>query len=165
MSSIVDTLFGGTDKTSLKQQKRDNAVIRDYVREMQGQSRDDIMSLWPGVSDNRNMGYQAALDIFGQSMPQQASLFQQGNVGAQNMLLSGLNPYTQAILGQPIDMSGMQPMQFQYDPSFMQQQLPQFTQPSQLLGGQDPAASTQASPQSTQQAIQEYLANMHRTGV
>lgn len=142
MSSVVDRLFGGTDKSSLRSQKAANKEIQDFVREQMGQSRQDVMDLWPGISQNRNMGYQQALDMFGQSMPQQVDMFQQGNMGAQSALLAGMPQFQNAILGMPTDMSGLQPMQINYDTSWMQQQLPQFQTAADLLGG-----GGQAQPQ------------------
>lgn len=144
MSSVVDTLFGGTDKSSLKSQKKANKDTQNFIRQQMGQSRDDIMGLWPGISQNRNMGYQQALDMFGQAMPQQMDMFQQGNMGAQSTLLAGLPQFQNAILGLPTDMSALQPRQINYDTSWMQQQLPDFQSPAQLLGG---SATQSSAPQ------------------
>jgi hypothetical protein len=79
------------------------------------------------------LGAQQALDIFGAAIPQQASLFQQGNVGAQQMLGQGSQQFQNAILGMPVDYSYMQPQQFETDFSFMPTELPDFTTSQQAL--------------------------------
>jgi hypothetical protein len=107
---------------------------------MQEQSRQDIMKLFPGAFDNMNMGYQSALDMLNQSLPMQASTFQQGNMNAQNTLLNGMDPYMAALMGNPIDMSGLQARGVDYNFDWIPQQLPQYQSPGQLLSGDNPYA-------------------------
>jgi hypothetical protein len=99
------------------------------------QARGDALALAPGGFDARSLGTQGALDVFGQTIPQQLSAFQQGNMGAQQALLGGMPQFQNAIMGLPVDYGAMQPRAVQYDPSFAQQQVPQFQSIADLLGG------------------------------
>ena len=102
------------------------------------QARGDIDRLMPQAQENLMRGQQAALDIFGGLAPAQSSLFQQGNVGAQQALLSGLPQIQNALLGAPVDLSGLQAQALQMpDLSFMNAQLPNF-----VGVGHDPASHT-----------------------
>ncbi|MBL4622905.1 MAG: hypothetical protein JKY89_10945 [Immundisolibacteraceae bacterium] len=93
-------------------------------------ARDDLFKLFPAAQENAAAGFQSALDVFGQSLPAQSQVFQQGNVAAQQQLLSGLPQFQNAILGGNVDLSQLQPTQLQQpDLSFFQQQLPQFNDP------------------------------------
>ena len=89
------------------------------------QARDDINRLFPQAQARGQQGYQQALDVFGQSLPAQMDTFQQGNIGAQQAILSGLPQIQNALMGGNIDYSGFQPYQTQMpDTGFFNQQLP-----------------------------------------
>lgn len=137
MSKITNTLFGGTDDSAQKSQIKANAAAQALIAENAAQARGDILKLIPSADTNRNLGFQAALDVFGQSVPQQLSTFQQGNVGAQQALLAGLPQMRNAILGLPTDLSGLQAQQVQFDPSFASQQLPEFVATDELLPAEE----------------------------
>ena len=67
--------------------------------------------------------------MFGQSLPAQTDVFQQGNVGAQQAILSGLPQIQNALLGGNVDFSQLQPFEAQTpDLGFFQQELPQVRQ-------------------------------------
>jgi len=67
------------------------------------------------------VGFNQALGLAAQAAPQQAQLFQGGNVAAQQQLLAGLPQQQAAILGGQIDLSGLQPTQLATpDFSFLQ---------------------------------------------
>jgi hypothetical protein len=136
MSSLVKTLFGGTDKSSLEAQQSANVQTRGDILRLGTQARGDALALQPGVEQNRQLGTQAAFDVLGQTIPQQFSTFQQGNVGAQSALLAGLPQFQNAILGLPTDFSQFQPQALQFDTSFAQQQVPDFVSSADLLGQQ-----------------------------
>jgi hypothetical protein len=92
-------------------------------------ARQDLFKLYPAAQQNMQQGYQGALDVFKNTLPQQASTFQAGNVAAQNQLLAGMPQYQNAILGAPVDYSKFQATQLQQpDFSFANQQL-QYTDP------------------------------------
>jgi hypothetical protein len=133
---FFDKLFGGTDKSAQKLTQQDNAQRQAFIEQMQGQTRGDYLGLAPGMEQNANMGFQSALDMYGQFVPQQMDVFQQGNVAAQGHLLAGMPQFNNAIMGLPVDYSAFQPTQLNYDASWAQQQLPQFITTGDLLGGQ-----------------------------
>lgn len=76
-------------------------------------ARDDLFKLYPAAQQNMQQGYQGALDVFKQTLPQQANQFQSGNVAAQNQLLAGMPQFQNAILGGPVDYSQFQATQLQ----------------------------------------------------
>ena len=90
------------------------------------QARGDLFNLFPAAEANSQNGYQSALDVFGQFMPQQADTFQQGNMAAQNQILAGMPQQHNALMGGAVDYSQFQPTQIDYDPGIFQQQLPQY---------------------------------------
>ena len=135
MGSIVDTLFGGVDKSSLKQQKKANEELRKLIGEGAAGARQDVLDIFPSAEGARTAGFQGALDVLGQTIPQQFGTFQAGNVGAQQALLAGLPQFQNAILGLPTDLSGLQPQTIPFDTSFAQQQLPDIQSIVELLGG------------------------------
>jgi len=97
------------------------------------QARGDLFKLFPSAEANSQKGYQSALDVFGQFMPQQAQTFQQGNVAAQNQILAGMPQAHNALMGGAVDYSQFQPTQLDYDASMFQQQLPDYQTSQQAL--------------------------------
>lgn len=95
------------------------------------QARTESKQLFGGAQENANLGFQGALDVFGQSVPAQADVFQQGNVGAQQQILAGLPQIQNAILGNNVDLSALQPTNVSTDLGFFNQQLPEFVNPLQ----------------------------------
>ena len=88
------------------------------------QAREDLFKLFPAAQQNTQQGYQGALDVFKQTLPQQAGVFQAGNVAAQNQLLAGMPQFQNAILGAPVDYSQFQATQLQQpNMNFANQQL------------------------------------------
>ena len=130
MSIIKDTFFGGAEKDAAKAQTKALEQGQQYTKEAVNQARGDLFKLYPAAQQNSNQGFQAAMDIFGQSVPAQMNAFQGGNVAAQQQLLAGLPQMNNALLGAPIDYSQLQAYQApQQDYSFLQQQLPKFVDP------------------------------------
>jgi len=120
-------------KKALEEQRGFNASNRDFLDAKIAEAVVQSEALFRGAASNRVRGATKALDILGQSAPQQLSTFQQGNIGAQEQLLAGLPQIQNALLGLPVDLSGLQPKQVQFDPSFTQQTLPGFKTPSVAL--------------------------------
>ncbi|MCK5445938.1 MAG: hypothetical protein KAI73_09960, partial [Rhodospirillaceae bacterium] len=88
------------------------------------------------------------LDVLGQTIPSQLQAFQQGNVAAQQNLLSGLPQARAAILGGQFDPTGLQATELAFDPSFAQQTLPTFpTGAAPRTAAQQQAQGTQALTQ------------------
>jgi hypothetical protein len=142
---FFDKLFGGTDKSAQKLTQQDNAQRQAFIERQMAQARGDMLAFAPGMEQNSNLGFQSALDVYGQTIPQMMDVFQQGNMAAQGHLLAGMPQVHNAILGMPVDYSAFQPTQLNYDASFAQQQLPQFRTTADLLGGQ-----AQQQPQAQQ---------------
>lgn len=133
MGSVVKKLFGGTDTSAQQGTIEQNEATRRFIEQQGRLARSDVLSLFPGADINRNLGFQGALDVFGQTIPQQFGALQQGNVGAQEAILAGLPQFQNAILGLPTDLSGLQPQTINIDTGFAQQQLPGFTPTDQLI--------------------------------
>lgn len=125
-SDISDFLFGGVDTSAQELQRQANLEARQAIDVSTQQARGDVLGLFPEASQARNLGFQAALDVLGQSIPQQLQAFQQGNVGAQQNILAGLPQFRSAILGGQFDPSAFQTTTLGFDPGFAQQTLPAF---------------------------------------
>lgn len=136
MSKAVKTVFGGTDKSALKAQTKANAATKEFIAQQAGAAREDILRLAPASEEARNLGFQGALDVFGQSVPQQLQAFQGGNVGAQRQIAAGTPQAINALLGQPVDLSVLQPQTLDLNTQFAQQQLPEFTTSAEALAPQ-----------------------------
>ena len=105
------------------------------------QARGDINKISPEAQQSANLGFQGALDTFGQSVPAQLQAFQEGNVGAQQAILSGLPQMQNAILGGNVDLSGLQAFQQQLpEAGRFQAQIAEFDQAAALQGIQDSQA-------------------------
>lgn len=99
-----------SDKASAATKNAANTASQD-VRRSVDEARADINRLFPQAQQSAQQGFQNAVDVFGQTMPQQANQFQGGNVAAQNQLLAGLPQMQNAILGGPVDYSQFQAYQ------------------------------------------------------
>ena len=129
MSVIKDTFFGGAEKKAAKSQQKGIERGIEATREAVNRARGDLGRLFPAAQQNLQQGFQGALDIFGQTIPQQAQAFTGGNVAAQQALLAGLSQQQNAILGGQLQPLNIQPFALQPDFGFAQQQLPEFVNP------------------------------------
>jgi len=134
-------LFGGTDTSAQQAQISSNAAITALIERNVNRARADVLGLFPGAQAARDQATQAALGIFGQTIPQQLDVTQQASLGAQGTLLAGLPQFQNAILGRQVDLSGLQPQALSFDPSFAQRFDPFFDQES-LPGPAVPGPST-----------------------
>ena len=134
MSKVTDSFFGGAERKAGKKMSEAARRGQDFIREGVEQARGDIMPLFDSAQQNRQMGGQAALDIFGAAVPEQARVFGLGNVGAQQVIGDGAQQYQNAILGNPVNYSFARPQQIEPDFSFMQNQMPDFQTSQQALG-------------------------------
>lgn len=129
--------------------KSSDASIR-ATQQAAEEARGDVNRLFPQAQQVANQGFRGALGVFGESVPAQFDVFQQGNVGAQQQVLAGLPQIQNAILGGNVDLSGLQPFQVQNVPTdFLQQQTP-FDIQNQIQAQQQ--ADAQAAQQSAFQA-------------
>ena len=144
MSFIDDLAGGGGGKWQTKRIEADNAKRRDFIEQMLAQGRQDLTSGYDTARGIRNEGYQGALDVLGQTIPEMFGAFSQGNLGAQQTVLAGLPQFQNAIMGLPIDMSGMPAQDFGYNTDWAQQ-----TAPGSSLAGVQPGAGGGAVPGGT----------------
>lgn len=119
MGKVVKSIFGGKDSSAQKGQAAANQNAIDFIKGMGDQGRDDLLSLGLSADENRNAGYQAALDVLAQSVPQQIDAFTAGNTAAQN-----------AILGGDAAITSIKP-----NMAFSAQQLPQYITIADALAG------------------------------
>lgn len=160
---LFDFLFGSTDTSGQDAQLSANAADRDLFQRLAQQSRQDAIPLFTAAQEASAQGIQGALDIFGQTIPQQASLIQQGNLNAQNVIAGGLGGINAAILGLPQDLSQQalsqlaQPLSFNTD--FAQVNLGEvFDRPTvQFTPGNQPLPPSQLIPPNTQQGLPSNL--------
>jgi hypothetical protein len=127
MSKIRDTFFGGAEKKAGKAEKQALEAAQEFIAKQTDIARTESTRLFGGAQEAQRGGFQAALDIFGQSVPEQARLFGAGNVAAQQQQITGLPQIQAALLGQPVDFNVFQPTQLTPDLGFTQAQLPQTT--------------------------------------
>ena len=85
---------------------------QQILAEDKAQARDDIMRLFPQAQQAQTRGFTEARQMLGGLLPEQQRLFQDGNVAAQNTMLAGLPQIQNAIMGNPVDMSGLQAKTF-----------------------------------------------------
>jgi len=133
-----------SNKASKAQGKASDAAI-GATRQATTAARADVNRIFPEAQSTANLGFQGALDVFGQSVPAQFDVFQQGNVAAQQALISGLPQIQNAILGGNVDFAALQPFQAQNVPTdLFQQQTPMNIQAAQQaeLQAQQDAANT-----------------------
>lgn len=94
------------------------------------EARGDLFKLFPAAQQTARQGFQGGLDVFGQSLPAQTDVFTQGNLGAQQAIAQGLQQQQNALFGNQVDFSQLQPFQVQQpDLGFFQQQLPNAIDP------------------------------------
>jgi hypothetical protein len=138
MSIIKDTFFGGAEKDAAKAQQKGIEAGIEATKEATAQARGDIGRLFPQAQASLTQGLQGAIDLFGQTVPQQLSSFQQGNIGAQQAILSGLPQMQNAILGGSVNLGGLQPFQVQgIDTGFLNQEVPGLREMYEYQAGQD----------------------------
>ena len=124
-------------KRAVKAQEKGNTQASAQLEKATAAARNDLFKLYPAAQQNMQQGYQGALDVFKNTLPQQASTFQAGNVAAQNQLLAGMPQFQNAILGAPVDYSQFQATQLQQ---------PNFDFANQQLQYVDPYAPAPAGP-------------------
>lgn len=133
MSAVKDTFFGGAEKDAGRRNKRELEKSQELIAKQTAIAREDATKLFGGAQDSARAGYQGALDVFGQTLPEQARLFQQGNVGAQQQVIGGLPQIQAALLGQPVNMQAFQPTQITPNMDWAQQTLPEVTPIADVL--------------------------------
>lgn len=116
--SIIKSVFGGTDDSAQKAQSAANKASQKFIEEQSKLAREDAQRLFPQAEQKILAGGQAALDVYGQTLPQQTQLIQAGSSAARN-----------AILG-----TGQGNIGYTPDMSWAQQTLPALRAPGQQWG-------------------------------
>ena len=129
MGSSIDKMFGGSES---EVQKKENSDNRGYFDDRAAEARDDSLQLFPAADENRNMGYQAALDLLKMSMPEQSKQFRQGNVASQNLIKASMPQYQNAILGNRVDYRKLQPTLLSDNTIYRNQNVPDFIKTGDL---------------------------------
>lgn len=106
---ITDTLFGGTDDSSAKATSKDNAKRQQFVEDQTAQAQGDANRLYGQSRLPLLQGYQAAMDAIGGTTKQQIDTTARGNYFGQEALLAGMPQFQNAILGNAVDNSALQP--------------------------------------------------------
>lgn len=97
-----------SQKKSLELAQRQREQSLKFIQDQMAQSRGDLFSLFPQAQQSRNAGMLAGLNLYGQAFPEQVNTFQTGNYMGQQALLAGLPQMNNAILGNNVDLSGLQ---------------------------------------------------------
>jgi len=117
-----------------------------FIERQGEQGREDVLRLAPLAEESRLKGFEGALDVFSQALPQQFQAFQGGNVGAQQIQLAGLDQQKRALLGLPTaDFSQVEPLQLETPQ--LQGELPSFpsvNEPFPQQPGQQPQPQSQS---------------------
>lgn len=137
MSKIKDTFFGGAEKRAAKKQVEATQEGQRLLAASTERARTETRPLFQEARDRTPLAFEEARGIFNEILPQQAALFQGGNLAAQETLLTGLPQIQNAILGNaPIDLSGLQPQSQQLQGRLAPpQQAPLATPPPAEAGG------------------------------
>ena len=129
MGDSLDGMFGGDESGA---QRKENSDNRGYFDDKANEGRDDALQLFPASDENRNMGYQAALDLLKISMPEQSRQLRRGNVAAQNVVKASMPQYQNAILGNRVDYRQLQPTLLSDNSTYRSQNVPDFIKTGDL---------------------------------
>lgn len=110
MTSIFGGGTTGASQQSQASQAAANLATEQFIKERTAEARSDVTSLFPGAQQVASQGFQGALDLIGQGIPQQIDAFSQGNVGAQQAIANTFPQIQNAIFGLPVDQSAFQPV-------------------------------------------------------
>lgn len=128
-SGISEKIFGGTDNSAQKETLKSNERRQQFIEDQTGLAIQDIAQLYPMGDQYRNDAYNKAMALIGNAAIPQMDYFQQGNVGAQQMLINSMPQYQNALFGMPVDYSQFQPVQMQLpSPSAFQASLPDISE-------------------------------------
>lgn len=117
-----------SNKKATEASEREARKARQATEAGADQAIGAVTSIFPQAQMSAQQGYQNAIDMLGSAMPLQTSAFQQGNVGAQEAILAGLPQIQNAILGQRVDYSAMQPRTINFDASSFLAGIPNLSQ-------------------------------------
>jgi len=161
MSSVVKTLFGGSDDSSLKSQQQANANTQRWIEQQTHLARDDAAKYIPRGANEAMKGFESAFNLQKQTIPAQLSAIRGGNIRAQESLLGGLGAANASIMGQPVDPNALKVANLGPDTAniFRNAQMPDF-QPVQAGG----APGNGVGPPAQQPDIAALLAALQANG-
>ena len=130
---------------------------QSYLSASSQRAREDAGEMFGHARAARTAGFDTSRDIFQQFVPQQVEAFQQGNYQAQGTVGGTAQQQMNAIMGQPMDFSFLQPQQaYQPDYSFMDFDTPiPEVAPSQRE--EESAAITDQIDEAVYSAYRQYL--------
>lgn len=117
-------------KDAINAQKDQNQTNEAFIKSQGARSRQHIIPLFEASQKNLAAGAQSSMDIFKQTIPGQAEAFTEGNYRAQQQLLAGLPQIKNALMGLPVDLSGLQAQRLPVDTSFANATMPNFRYPN-----------------------------------
>lgn len=130
MSSVVKTVFGGTDKSAQKISDAANREVRQFARENHERSRQESRELYGEAGEARRAGMQQGMQTIGQSLEQQYRAMAQGAQRAQRQLQGGGRAFQQFLTGRPVNRQALMPIQTGYNPFREGQGLEHLTNPT-----------------------------------
>ena len=134
------------------------------ITEAADKAKAEVIPIFRQARRDAQAGFEAGLGVVKEAVPAQIDAFQQGNVGAQETLLAGFQPFQQALLGLQPDLSGIQPLQINADTSFLDKELAVSPPPSeQALGFQSLMQEINKDPVGAKQLFDQIKANRQRS--
>lgn len=124
IDAVDQNLLGGASKDAAKQQGEALERSRVTIEEGKERARGEIMKMFPQARQSALTGFQDASNLLSGTLPMQMNAYNQGNMNAQQTMLSGAPQYQNAILGNQVDYSGFQPKQVQFDNQAYQAMIP-----------------------------------------
>lgn len=117
---IGSAVVGGVASNSASKRAAEGAEKgQDILAQSRVQGRADVNRLFPQAQASQTKGFEESRDfITGQLVPQQTQPFIGGNMAAQNQVARGLPQIQNAIMGNPVDLSGFTARQIGSAPSF-----------------------------------------------
>ena len=132
---VLSKTLNKPDTSAQRGQTAANERAQAFIESQAQQAQQTGEALFSGAEGNILAGNEAAYALLRQLAPQRINACQQGNIGAQQQLISGLPQVQAALMGRPIDYSALQPYQQQVNMTPFGTQMPQFTTSQEALGG------------------------------
>lgn len=98
-----------SNRKAVQSAEEQKAASQAFIEGQIKQARGDIFQLFPSSQESIQTGAQQGINMWGRAFPAMLTSFQKGNYAAQDKLYQGVQQANNAILGNPIDYSGLQP--------------------------------------------------------
>ena len=113
-------LFGGTDKSAQRAQERQNRETLDFIKQQTGRAYGRMHELHDEAQAARRQGYNEALKLFGDAIPEQFRVIGQGVSDMQDTLVGGAENVRNALLGNVTDLRSLIKDPIRVDTSFLE---------------------------------------------